>query len=72
VNIGAFFFDDDDFYLFLQKQQPTHRYITIGYVPPGIKESTLWYYDDPCTPLDDVGLRKALHRSTNLSAFLYK
>jgi hypothetical protein len=30
----------NDFYLFLQKQQPAHRYIPIGYVPPGIKEST--------------------------------
>ena len=29
-----------DFYLFLQKQQPAHRYIPIGYFPPGIKEST--------------------------------
>ena len=32
--------DDDDFDLFLQKQQPAQRYIPIGYVPPGIKGST--------------------------------
>ena len=32
--------DDDDLYLFLHKQQPAQRYIPIGYVPPGIKEST--------------------------------
>jgi hypothetical protein len=35
--------DDHVLYLFLQKQQPAHRYIPIGYVPPGIKERT---FDD--------------------------
>jgi hypothetical protein len=54
--------DDDDFNLFLQKQQPAHRYIPIGYISSGIKEThvmmlpscPLWYYDDPFTPLIDV------------------
>jgi hypothetical protein len=32
----VYFDDDDDFYLFLQNQQPAHRYIPIAYVPPGI------------------------------------
>jgi hypothetical protein len=32
--------DDDEVFLFLQKQQPAHRYIPIGYASPGIKEST--------------------------------
>jgi hypothetical protein len=48
--------------LFLQKQQPAHRYIPIGYVPPGVKKAhvmmlpsrPLWYYDDPFTPLVDA------------------
>jgi hypothetical protein len=57
--------DDDDFHLCLQKQQPTHRYIPIGYVPPGITESTsddatimsLVVLCKPFTPLVDVVVR---------------
>jgi hypothetical protein len=30
----------------------------------------LWYYDDPFTPLVDVVVRSALHRSTTVSAHL--
>ena len=58
------FCDDEDFYLFLQ-QQPAHRYIPIGYVPPGVKKAhvmmlpsrPLWYYDGSFPPLFDMVVR---------------
>jgi hypothetical protein len=59
--------------------QPTAIY-PLGTFPRGLKKAhvmmlpscPLWYYDDLFPPLVDVVVRLTLHRSTTLSAHLYK